>query len=248
MKKVSLFTPSVPNMKYHAHDWNIVTKSEKEKERIDGLYYLSSSHFLGRCVEYYIYSSKYIINNLKEIEDFLHNRWFFVVITGKSFKRKIILVKSTEDLICKINELNLNLLTTDLLFVFINMIQKCSACSAGVVFSDGDRELRVELMPDSVNTRDLTDGTKDASKMIYLESEILSLKIIHGKNNEYIFTKEFSHIIAEIARCCHNNRGYYEFIFGLDQNFNFPNLFFTYFSFNERYGMNKNHLWDEYRS
>lgn len=239
--------PIVPSMKYHAHDWNIVTKSEKEIERMEGLEFLSSSRFMGRCVEYYMCDYKAVKESADYYNSIINNRWFFAVITAKNFQRKIIIISNFYELQDKLIEFKITEQTEGLLIVVINMIQKTERCCAGVVFSDGDRDLRIEILPDSVNTRDLTDGTKSSDSMISMDRTLLTLNIVHEGDGEYIKTKEFKFIVEELIRYCGNKRGYYEFIFGSDQNFKFPNLFFTYYSINSRYGYDRNYLWDEYR-
>ena len=98
---MKMFKPTIPNMEYHANDWGIVTKKEKEIERISGLEFLSSNYFYGRCVEWLSFSL-YDFENMKSIiEEKISNRWFFAIITGKNMARKITLVNNTP-IICMI--------------------------------------------------------------------------------------------------------------------------------------------------
>ena len=235
--------PSVPDMKYHADDWGIIKTENRQKEKIDGLAYLSSSAFPGRCVEYYIYDGSQIFAEAKNIDTIIQDRWFFVDISIKDIGRTILLVKNTAELFDQLKKYNKGIYVSTTTFIFVNMIQKCLLCCSGIVFSNGEGDLRVELMPDSVNTRDLSDGRADATKLIYYDVDVVSLKIQYGQGSSFNNSTACNFILKEICKCCYKNKGYYEFIYGLDQIYNFPNLFFTYYSDNERYGLKKENRW-----
>lgn len=240
---MQIFRPSVPQMKYHANDWNIVSKQEKEIERITGLQFLSSNFFKGRCVEWKITNYFDLKNNLCDFEGLIKKRWFFVVVTGEKVDRKIVLINNTNDLLLEIQDVVKPVNPKQVILTFINMIQKCEGCCSGVVLSDGKGKLKIELMNDTVNTRDITDGTKKNDSMIYLETSQISLKTIHGAQNPYTNTMFFRYVVEEVVRCCYKQAGYFEFIFGSNQNVMFPNLIFTYYSQNTRYGF-EHEIWE----
>lgn len=227
--------PIVPEMRYHANDWNIVSKKEKEVERISGLEFLSSNSFQGRCVEWQMFNKDEVLKRQTEINSIINNRWFFVIITGKNIKREIVVINNISDLLTTI-ENNTKFSSNNLTLTFINMLQKTNGCCSGTVLSDGKRNMKIELICNSVNTRDITDGSKDPKFMLFLENELASLKIVNGLNNAYVLSKEYEFVIREIVRCCRKVSGYFEFIYGTNQKFGFPNLYFTYFSENPRYG------------
>ncbi len=233
--------PVVPNMKYHADDWNIITKAEKENERIEGLRILQSALFSGRCVEHYIISGDALLLQKNAINIVLGGRWFFVVIVGAHKRRQIVLIRTVDELFAKVEKIEDEDSVT-----FINMIQKTNDCCSGVVFSSGDGDLSIEIIPDTVNTRDLTDGGGDSNNIISLTTDIYSLRVQHGANNPYRKTKAYRFVVTEVTRACYKNRGYYEFIYGANQTFNFSNLYYTYYSVNNRYGLSKNEAWREY--
>lgn len=227
--------PIVPDMRYHANDWNIVSKKEKEFERVSGLQFLSSNSFQGRCVEWQMFNKEELLEKQSEINSIINNRWFFVIITGKNIKRKIIVINHLNELLATIQN-NPKFSSNNLTLTFINMIQKTNGCCSGTVLSDGKRDIKIELMNNSVNTRDITDGSKDPKSMLFLETELVSLKIVNGLNNSYALSQEYKFVVHEIIRCCRKVSGYFEFIYGTNQKFGFPNLYFTYFSENPRYG------------
>lgn len=222
----------VPNMKYHADDWKIVTKQEKEIERISGLQFLSSNQFYGNCVEWYLYTYEEYVNKSEEINKIINNRWFFAVVNSTNQDKIVLLSNKYQNLKNDIDKYQYDISTITL----VNRIEYCPGACSGVVISDGKNKLTVEIMVDSVNTRDITEGHKDLNNLITLISGDISLKVVCGKNNQYIDSEYYKSVIYKVIQYCKKMSGYYEFIFGSNQIYNFPNLFFTYYSPNIRYG------------
>ena len=237
--------PELPNMKYHANDWNIVTAHEKERERVEGRAFLSSPHFWGRCVEHYICNCDSIVDKTYYYNSIFHGRWFYATIMADNLKREIRIISHIEELHEKLRSLSPAQQSKGFV-IMTNTIQKANGCCAGVVLSDGERELRAEILPDTVNTRALTDGSSEDKLIISVERNLLSLNYICGANSDYAKSSEYRFVLEELIRYCSRKKGYYEFVYGSDQIYKFPNLFFTYYSSNPRYGFNRGYLWTEF--
>ena len=104
----------------------------------------------------------------------------------------------------------------------VEIIEKITHSFAGVLMSDGEGNTIIEIINDTVDSRELTSCGADAKRIMHFESNDFD-------NTLY----EAPKVIREIKEICQYFRGYYEFAYGSIRGV--KDIYFTFYSSNDEY-------------